>query len=348
MRIDETGEFPLISRIAAAARAAGVAPATGQIALGIGDDAALLAVPQGHQLAATTDFLVEEIHFRREWTGPEDLGWKALAVNVSDLGAMGAAPVAAIVSLALPGDLTVEWVDGLYRGLLECGEAYGCPVAGGDTVRSPRGVAINVAALGSVPAGAALTRAGARPGELLCVTGTLGESAAGLELLRAGRTPATHPAHVPLFAAHLRPQPPLKGALALAGTGAVTAMLDLSDGLASDVRRLAERSGVGARLACDRLPISLFARRAAEELRADPVEWALRGGEDFQYLFTLPPERFEAVPPLLAPLGVTATIVGEVLSGSLRLVLEEGSEQDLPGPAFEHFAASGIFPSGNR
>jgi thiamine-monophosphate kinase len=336
VRLGELGEFGLIARLAALPGAA-AAPAAGRVVLGIGDDAAVLGLPAGRQLVATADGLVEAVHFRRDWTAPEDLGWKALAVNASDLGAMGAAPLAALVTLALPPAVAVEWVEALYRGLGEAAAAFGCPVVGGDTVRSPGPVMVSVTALGSVPRGKAVTRAGARVGDLLCVTGTLGESAAGLELLRAGRTPASDPALAPLFAAHRRPEPPVAAARALAESGAVTAMLDLSDGLASDLAQLAARSGVGVRVAEARLPISRRARQAAAALGAAAGEWAIRGGEDYQYLFTVAPGRFEQVPPLLASLGTVATVIGEVTERGMTRVSPDGAETALPSPGFAHF-----------
>src|SRR5262249_46564542 len=152
VRLAETGEFDLIPRAAAVLAEGPAAPARGDVLLAIGDDAAVLDPGADRQLVATADALVEEVHFRRAWSDPVDLGWKALAVNVSDLGAMGAAPLAALVCLALPPEVEVAWVEALYAGLREAAGAYGCPVAGGDTVRAPRHVMISVTALGSVPA----------------------------------------------------------------------------------------------------------------------------------------------------------------------------------------------------
>lgn len=335
MRIADLGEFALIDRLR---RVLGQgAPAAGSVVLGIGDDAAILGVGEGQELVATADMLVEEVHLRRAWSTAEDLGWKALAVNVSDVGAMGATPIAALVCAALPADTDAEWVEDLYRGLRLCGEAYGCPVVGGDTVRSPGPIALSVTALGSVTRGSAARRGGARPGDLLCVTGTLGDSAAGLALLKAGRAPQDTPADAALFAAHLRPRPPVRAGAALAGAG-VTAMLDLSDGLASDTTRLCAASGVGVRVLEERLPISLAARRAAAALGIDVLEWAVRGGEDYELLITIPRDWFDSVPRALAPHGVTATIIGEATGGESALVRMDGSEASLPSPAFSHFS----------
>lgn len=336
MRLSETGEFGLIDRLARKLAARAVEPAAGAVRIGIGDDAAVLEPPPGTELVATLDAMVEEVHFRREWSRSEDLGWKALAVNVSDLGGMGARPLAALVTLALPAETDVKWVERVYAGLAECSAEYGCPVVGGDTVRSPRGVVLSVAALGTVRAGSAALRSGARPGELLCVTGVLGDSGAGLALLERGARRERR--HAPLYEAHLRPRPPVTAGVALTEAGLATAMLDLSDGLASDVRHLARRSGVGVRIEAARLPISDTARQAGTEVGVDPVEWALHGGEDYQLLFTVGPEHWERVPPTLGPLGVTATVVGRVVARGVTLVHTDGRAGRLEPQGFAHFS----------
>lgn len=336
--LSRIGEFGLIERLGRILAADAAAPAAGDVVLALGDDAALLRVPPGTELVATIDALVEEVHFRRTWSRPEDLGWKALAVNVSDLGAMGARPLGALVTLAVPPGTDVRWIEGVYRGLARCAAEYGCPVVGGDTVRAPRHAALSVAALGSVPAGQVVRRSGARPGDLLCVTGVLGDSGAGLALLQAGLPRRKR--YAPLYEWHFRPRPPVAAGALLAGAGLATAMLDLSDGLTSDVGHLARASGAGARVEAMRLPISDAARQAARELGADPSRWALYGGEDYQLLFSVPPERFPEVPPLLGPLGVTATIVGAVTARGLKLVGLDGRTGPLRAEGFRHFGGT--------
>lgn len=328
-------EFSLIDRLDSRLTRLAAAPAAGRLVLGIGDDAALLQPPPGTELVVTADALVEDVHFRRDWSRPGDIGWKALAVNVSDLGAMGARPLASLVTLALPRGTPVAWVDRFYAGLGECAAAYGCPVAGGDTVRAPDRIALSVTALGTVPAGRSVLRSGAGVGDLLCVTGVLGDSGAGLALLQqGGRIP---PRLGRLVEWHRRPHPPVTAGALLAEAGLATAMLDLSDGLASDLRHLCRRSGVGARVEAERLPVSDAARRAAARLGVDPLHWALHGGEDYQLLFTVPEERFAAVPPVLGPLGVTATIIGRVAPRGIRLVDPSGRSEPLRPAGFRHF-----------
>jgi thiamine-monophosphate kinase len=307
--------------------------------LGIGDDAALLRPPAGTEIVATIDAVMEEVHFRRDWSKPEDVGWKALAVNVSDLNGMGARPLAALVSIGLPPDVTPSWIEGCYRGMAECSAAYGCPLVGGDTVRSPRHIALSVTALGTVAEGRAVLRSGAQPGDLLCVTGVLGESAAGYELL--SREVRRRPEHAPLLAAHRRPRPPRLAGAVLAEAGLVTAMLDLSDGLASDLQHLSRRSGVGVTVEAARLPISDATRQTAQRLELDVANLVLHGGEDYELLFAVPPDRWEKVPPALGPLGVVATIIGrvEVAKGrrGVGLIGANGRRQPLRPQGFTHF-----------
>ena len=331
--LSELGEFGLIARLARSLEPA--TPAAGAVDLGIGDDAALLRLPVGSQLVATIDALTEGVHFRRDWSRAEDVGWKSLAVNVSDLGAMGARPVGALITLAVPPDTPVRWIDRLYAGLGECATKFSCPIVGGDTVRSPSGISISVAALGAVPEGKAVRRSGARVGDLVCVTGTLGRSAAGLALLQSDLKP-TQEERTSLVGAHCRPAPPIEAGARLAEAPLATAMLDLSDGLASDIQHIAKCSGVGAVIEAERLPISDAARQLARRLGVDPVQWALHGGEDYELLFTVAPERFPEVPPLLAPLGVTATIVGRITRRGVKLVTEDETVPLRP-QGFAHF-----------
>jgi thiamine-monophosphate kinase len=332
------GEFGLIKRLRRTLAVGGAAPAAGRVTLGIGDDAALLGLPSGTELVATIDALIEEVHFRRDWSKPEDLGWKALAVNASDLGAMGARPLGALVTLAVPAETSVRWIERVYRGLAEAALAYGCPAVGGDTVRSPGPVALSVAALGSVAVGKAVRRSGARPGDLLCVTGVLGDSGAGLALLERGESRRSGAVR-PLLEAHLRPRPPVQAGVALAEAGLASAMLDLSDGLASDLRHVAKASGTGARIDTRRLPISDAARRLGGKLGVDPTGWALYGGEDYQLLFTVSPEAWPQVPPALGPLGVVATLIGRMGGRGVTMLDAEGRVRPLQAEGFAHFGA---------
>jgi thiamine-monophosphate kinase len=331
------GEFGLIERLAQIVKQTEIGHES-TIVVGLGDDAAVLAPPRDRQLVATIDTLIEEIHFRRDWTGAEDLGWKSLAVNVSDVAAMGAEPWVALVSLALPASVPVGWVEALYRGLADCALYYGCAIVGGDTVGAPRNIAVTVAVLGTALPEEIRLRGGARPGDLICVTGTLGDSGAGLALLQVGYRPEDTPQWQSLFRAHLHPEPPVAASRALAREPAVSAMMDLSDGLASDLRHICEQSGVGARVLASSIPISQAARGAADALGRDPADWALRGGEDYQILFTIDPEHAEKVAGLAAETGVTFTVIGEITASGYLFMLSDGRQEPLSPSAFDHFA----------
>lgn len=330
----ELGERPFLRELRAGANTA-----TGSaLLLGIGDDAALLsggALRRG--LLVTADALVEGVHFRRAWTPPADLGRKALAVNVSDLAAMGARPVAAFLTLSLPGETALAELRAFFRGLRAACAEWGCPLAGGDMTRGPHW-SISITALGT-PAvrRRVLRRDAARPGDFVYVTGRPGESAAGLEALRRGlRAPA-------LVRAHNRPTPRLAEAALLAALPRV-ALLDVSDGIVNDASQLCEASGVAIELnAGAQLPLSPALRRFAAEPRPESaarsaLDYFLFGGEDYELLFTTaaPPaelqRRFKT-----AGLKTPLHAIGRVIKGqgvyaqSIRL---DGTQQD---KTFRHF-----------
>jgi thiamine-monophosphate kinase len=276
--------------------------------LGIGDDAAAWQPSPGALVVATTDMLVEGVHFRLEWTSPWDLGWKALAVNLSDLAAMGATPGRALVSVALlPGQAAL--VEEMYEGLSELARLTGTRVVGGDTVRTSGPLVVNVALIGEAEPGRLLRRDGAAPGDLLVLTGTVGGSAAGLALLLEGdRDRLARPEAASLLAAHHRPQPRLAAGQALAHLG-LRCAIDVSDGVASEAWHLARAGGVAMRLDVDQLPldpaaVALFGEPKAREL-------AVSGGEDYQLLFTAPEARLGEVTAALGEAD-RATVVGRV------------------------------------
>lgn len=277
----DLGEFGLIAAVTARL------PTSPSVLLGPGDDAALLAVPDG-RVIATTDVLVEGVHFRRDWSSARDVGHKAAAANLADVAAMGGTGTALLVGLGAPADLPVSWVLELADGLREEAAAVGACVVGGDTVSSPH-VVVSVTALGTLE-GPPVTRAGARPGDAVVVAGRLGWSAAGLRLLQQGVTTG------PLVDAHRRPHPPYDVGPELAAAGA-TAMCDVSDGLVQDAGHIARASGVAIAL-------------ESALLRDDAVELAdvLTGGEDHALVATLPgppPPGCRVVGRVLAGEGVT-------------------------------------------
>jgi thiamine-monophosphate kinase len=301
MTISELGEFGLIEVIAAIA--AGL-PRGDRTIVGIGDDAAVLAAPDT-RVVATTDLLIEGRHFRRDWSGPADIGAKAAAQNLADVAAMGAVPVALLVGFAAPGDVAVAWARDLMAGLAEECARAGATVVGGDTSGADV-IVLAVTALGDLAGRDPVTRSGARPGDLLAYAGVLGESAAGLALLEAG---LTEPAA--LIAAHRRPTPRYAAGPEAAALGA-TAMIDVSDGLLADAGHLARASGVQIDIDIALLPGHPVLAAAAAALGGDAArDWVLTGGEDHALAATFPPDR--ALPPHW-------TVIGQVRAGQGVLV----------------------------
>ena len=308
------------------------AAATG-VAVGIGDDACVLDPTPGRRLLATTDVLVAGVHFRADLSAPEDWGWKAVAVSLADVAAMGGRPRWLLVALTVPPEATVALLERVYAGMAQACRAYGVALAGGDTAAGPA-LALAVTALGE--ADRPVTRAGARPGDRLAVTGPLGAAAAGLALLERGDAPAAAllDRFPGLAAAHRRPDPDLAAGPALAAAGA-TAMLDVSDGLAGDALHLAEASGVGVEVDEAAVPLAPGVAAAADLLGRDPAELALGGGEDFVLAAALPPGAG------LAP----AVACGRFVADPARRVrLGAAGARPLAGLAYDHFAAAGGAP----
>ena len=311
-----SGEVGLIERLAAV-----LGPAGPGVSLGIGDDAAVVAP----DLVWAVDLLVEDVHFRASTAGESDVGWKALAVNLSDLAAMGAAPVAALVGLVLPPDRPPAAVEEIYRGLRACGDAYGCPVVGGDLSRGPA-LMLAVTVLGRAASPA--RRDGARPGDVLAVTGALGGSEAG-RLLIEGRVAPVGVDADGLALRHRRPRPRLADGARLAPH--VHAMLDVSDGVASDAARLAQASGVAIELDLDALPLDDGVAEVARLLGRDPGAFAAGGGEDYELLVALSPEE--------AARDARLTVIGRVAEGAGLTLVGRGAAEDPTG--WDHLDAGG-------
>jgi thiamine-monophosphate kinase len=316
-------ERKLIERIARSSRTAG---ASKLIARGIGDDCAVLRVPEGHQTLVTTDFSLEGVHFRREWHPPDSVGHRCLVRGLSDIAAMSGEPLAAFLSLALPAELPQRWVDQFMKGMLTLARRFGVTLAGGDTAQSPAGVLADITVMGSVPAGQAILRSGARPGDSIFVTGELGAPVALLEQMfdnpaRKFRAAA--------FPAHFYPEPRIAVARQLRTKKLATAMIDISDGLSTDLRHICESSGVGATLIERALPIASLGRHEVERRHA------LHGGDEYQLLFTAPATR--RLPKQIA--GVLITRIGYINQGSEIVVEHEnGYTTELEAGGWEHFA----------
>jgi len=329
------GEFGLIARLRA--RLAGPSPG---LVRGIGDDAAVLTPTPGLALLATTDALLEEVHFSFRLSSPAAVGFRAMVANLSDIAAMGGIPRAALVCLGLPPGAALDVVDGLYEGLHRAAASAATAVAGGDTVRSPAGVLLAVTVLGEVEPDRCVSRAGARPGDRLWVSGPLGGSAAGLAWLRAHGPGAEAPGAVrEAVACHEAPAARLALGRALALDGVAKAMLDVSDGIGGDARRIAEESGVGVRLEAARIPVHPGAAEVARRLGGDALGWAIGGGEDYELLFAADPS--VDVAAWAARHGFPApTCIGAVVpaDAGCTLAAPDGSTRPLPG-GYDHLAS---------
>jgi len=318
---------------------------TGQsLVAGIGDDAAVLRNSAGKETVISADLLVEDIDFRRTTTPPYLLGHKALAVSLSDIAAMGSRPLWSIVSIGVPEDIwESDFVDHLYDGLLDLANRYGVQLVGGDTSRTNERVVIDSIVAGECSAGFAVMRSGARPGDQIFVTGSLGAAAAGLRLIERGAHLAEQNLadedsqkldHVLLR--QLRPDPRVGWGMVLGEEKLATAMIDLSDGLSSDLNHLCEASSVGALIDSSSLPIDervvdLCGRRAL-----DPLQLALHGGEDFELLFTVKPENVARLPRRVD--GVEIKRIGMIQSSSAGVMISEGSRTwELAPGGWKHF-----------
>lgn len=310
------------------------------VMVGVGDDAAVIDLGDGVKFAITMDALVEGVHFELSYVMPSELGWKALSVNLSDMAAMFAKPLAAFVTLALPSDTTFLWVRQLYRGMIELSNKFDVAILGGDTSRSNGGIFISACVIGKC--GEKLpTRNAATPGELIIVTGTLGDSALGLlSLQKLGRKAAMRSEALKwLVKRHLQPMPRLNEGLTALATGLYGCAIDLSDGLASDLRRVAEMSSVRMCVWLDRLPMSTQAMQACKLFNRSPIEMALTGGEDYELVITASPDRaYELCEAIERACGTRCSIIGRVERGGPDVygVDERGKHLELVG-GYEHF-----------
>ena len=328
----ELGEFGLIDRIAA-----NVPKGVG-VLTGIGDDAAVTGLSPGMQLLSSTDMLLEDVHFRRSWHDPYRLGRKSLAVSISDIAAMGGIPRWALLSLAVPADLSVEYLDDFTAGLLSMAFDHGVTLIGGDTCASRSGLAISVTIMGEQHPDRIIRRSGARPDDDIWVTGTLGDAALALECLE-GRLPAwVGDLSDSLSLRLLDPFPRAMSGRLLAESGLVSAMIDVSDGLIADFGHIAAASGFGGTIRLDALPVSEAFRRIASELAVFPKHLLLSGGEDYELLFTAPAAHREKISRLVKKSGVPATAIGIVSNLPGTTVLESDGTPYLPEKqGFNHF-----------
>jgi thiamine-monophosphate kinase len=334
MDIGGIGEFSLIASIRR--RMEGKYPP--EVALGIGDDCAVLHPQAGMEWVITTDTQVEDVHFRRAWLTPYQIGWRAMAVNLSDIAAMGAQPFGALAALAFPAATEAAFFDQVLDGLCDLGRRCQCPLIGGNLARDPAHLSLTLTVLGHVPRGQSVLRRGASAGDEIWVSGQLGGSAAGLRTF-LHTIPLADPVCTALRWRYTQPQPRVREAIFLRASGCLTSMIDLSDGLAGDLGHLCEESDVGAQIVAAALPLQAGVREVAVALGEDPLELALRGGEDFELCCTARPG---SLSPLLDAFrdqfGIGLTRVGTMTSArALQLVHTDGSQALLSPQAFDHF-----------
>jgi len=332
MKTGDIGEFEFIKRLTGDC----VINNSG-IVRSIGDDAAVYDPEPGILQVLTTDLLAEDIHFTRKSISAWNLGYKSLAVNLSDIAAMGANPRHAFVSIAIPNDISVEYMDEVYAGMKELARIHNTNILGGDTTSSRSGLVINIAVTGSAPSNNILYRNAAKKGDLVFVTGTLGDSRAGLHLI-LNDLPYSGD-NEELYMAHVRPRPHVDEGLFLGGCDGVHAGIDISDGLSSDLGHIADESSMGFILYADRIPVSGNLRIFCGDHGFNPVKYALEGGEDYVLAVTIDPDKAEAIiDEYNKRFEYPLVHIGEITDSTLRQLKEPGGELlDLLPGGWDHF-----------
>ncbi len=334
MLVKELGEFGLIDYIDRLIKRADGGPK--KVALGIGDDAAVVDPPSGAKMLLTTDTMVENVHFNTRYIKPADIGYKAMAVNISDIAAMAGSPEYALVTLGLTPDAEVEFVAGVYHGLIDAAKAFGVAIVGGDMTKANR-FFVTVALTGRAEAGLTRRRSDAKAGDAIMVTGSLGGSAAALKLLKEGAKP-TRGWLAHLAARHTQPTPRVAEARAAAAAGA-RAMQDISDGLLADLTHICSASGLGASLDSMAVPVFPEAAKAGFKTQ-DAQRLAITGGEDYELLFTAPAAKVEAIKAAIAAVSDTpVTVVGEMAAGPAEVVVtgHAGKPMVMKRRGYDHF-----------
>ncbi|MDQ7798191.1 MAG: thiamine-phosphate kinase [Candidatus Edwardsbacteria bacterium] len=301
--------------------------------VGIGDDAAVFAIGKTRSGLLTIDTLVDKIHFDLAYTSFEDLGHRALAANLSDIAAMGGRPVLAVVSITIPRDSTIKDIEKIYAGMKRLAKKHGVAVCGGDTVAG-RELSLTIAVYGEGRKNNIGLRSGAKAGDAVLVTGTLGAAQAGLDLLNSGFKIQNSK----LIKKHLRPEPRVREARLLASKFKLHAMIDISDGLASELHHIARESRVGIVVDQGALPVAEEAVTAANILKKDPLEYCLYGGEEYELLFTLPARQANEARIILGRAGTTCSVIGQVVKGNgVRMIGSDLKNVKIPDKGYKHF-----------
>ena len=333
MKIRNFGEFKFIDRIkrGCVVRPAGVIKA-------IDDDCCVFRTPDKMVNLLTTDLLVEDVHFLREAISPFKLGRKSLAVNISDIAAMGGTPGEAVISIAIPETVEIEYLDEFYEGMRSMCREFEVNILGGDTTSSRKHLVINIALTGWIAEEEVLYRSGARPGDVAFLTGAVGSSAAGLDMVLSGRD---FQEASELLEAHYNPVPHVRQGRIIAGLKAATAMIDVSDGVASDLGHICSDSGVAAVVEMDRVPVTDAFRRYCSKFNLDFEKLAFHVGEDYVLLGTVPDRRTGELKAALESGGCSFFPFGRIVEGrGLHLKMPDGSLREIPSSGYDHFKDS--------
>lgn len=307
---------------------------------GIGDDTAVLKSPAANWQLFTTDMMLEGIHFRLDWSSYYQVGYKALAVNISDIAAMGGRPTHAVVSVGIPDTVQIENIEELYQGIRDIARRFKINLVGGDTVKSPEKLIINIALLGEVAAGKAIYRSGARPGDIIYTTGNLGKSAAGLYILaHTKELELTSEVKERLILAHTLPEPRVDTGWLLSGLEGVSALDDNSDGLAAELREICRASSVGCLIWEKELPVLAEVKKLAGEQGDVVLDWVMDGGEDYELIFTVRPDHRGTVEQSLNHAGISFSSIGVITAqvNELKIKRINGSEEKINSSGYNHF-----------
>lgn len=323
-------ESEIIARIRNRSRA------SDDIIVGIGDDAAVIRAG-GRNLIACCDLMIEGVHFRREWIPSYFLGRKALAVTLSDVAAMGGVARFAMISIALPGGISTEFVDEIFRGLFDMAYENNVSIIGGDTSSSPEGIFIDTSVIGECESGKAITRSGARPGDEIYITGSLGASSLGLRLLEQGIRLEGEPdsPRREALMKHLSPEPRLRFGATIGEAGLATAMIDISDGLSSDLWHILDESGCGALIRARSVSVAPCVKLMTEG-EDDKLKFVLHSGEEYELLFTARPEDKEQIQAVAESANLPIALIGEIISDKKFCVEYEGSLRPVDRSGYEH------------